>query len=166
MPLITRVQACVFITLLYRKKQALVMVPKEPLSFDVSSLVPISRWSSSCPRQCIATVFSRTLYWRREQVVFLAQLYALVVIRQHFAQFKNIQRRHRCVRITIDDGITVQLNSKWLGEINNSSPPPFIHQGPTNAMLCMFSRSVQHTLNTWIGKLWCKFLGMRTSQMK
>ena len=37
----------------------------------------------------------------------------------------------------IDDGITVQLNSKRLGEINNSSPPPFIHQGfqgPTNAM--------------------------------
>ena len=26
-------------------------------------VVPISRWSSSCPRQCIARIFSRTLYW-------------------------------------------------------------------------------------------------------
>ena len=30
---------------------------EKPLSF-----VPISRWRSSCPRQCIATIFSRTLY--------------------------------------------------------------------------------------------------------
>ena len=35
---------------------------KKPLSFDVSSFVPISRWSSLCPRQCIATIFSRTRY--------------------------------------------------------------------------------------------------------
>ena len=35
---------------------------EKPLSFDVSSFVPISRWSSSCPRQCIATIFSWTLY--------------------------------------------------------------------------------------------------------
>ena len=42
-------------------------------------------------------------------VVFLAPLYALVVIRQNFAQFKKIHGRQ------IDDDITVQ-------------------QGPTNAM--------------------------------
>ena len=114
---------------------------EKPLSFDVSSFVPISRWSSSCPRQCIATIFSRTLYWRREQALFLAPLYALVVIRQNFAQFKKVQTRHRCVWITIYDGITFQLNSKRLGAINNSSPPPFIHQGPTNAMHVFMHRA-------------------------
>ena len=66
--------------------------------------------------------------------MFIASLYALVVIRQNIAQFKKNQRRHRCVWITTDDAITVQLNSKRLREINKSSPPPFIHQGPTNAM--------------------------------
>ena len=52
----------------------------------------------------------------------------------------------------IDDGITVQLNSKRLGEINNSSPPPFIHQGPTNAMHVFVHRAtfVKHVN---IGKL-------------
>ena len=72
-----------------------------PVSFSsrTSPLVPISRWSSSCPRQCITAIqFPRTLYWRREQVVFLALLYALVVIRQNFAQLKEIYRRH-CVFI-------------------------------------------------------------------
>ena len=56
------------------------------LSVHVPSFVP--QWSSTYPRQCIATIFSRTLFWRREQVVFLAPLYALVMIRQNFAQFK------------------------------------------------------------------------------
>ena len=60
-----------------------------PLPFDVSSFVPLSRWSSPCPRQCVATISSRTLYWRLKQVVFLAPQYALVVIRQNFAQFKK-----------------------------------------------------------------------------
>ena len=40
--------------------------------------------------------------------------YTLIVIRQNFA--------HRRVWIAIDDGITVQLNSKRLGKINKSSP--------------------------------------------
>ena len=34
---------------------------EKPLSFDVSSFVPISRWSSSCLCQCIATISSWTL---------------------------------------------------------------------------------------------------------
>ena len=64
----------------------------------------------------------------------------------------KIQRRHRCVWITIDDGVTVHLNSKRLEEINNLSPPPFIHQGPTNAMHVFVQRATC-ALNTWIGKL-------------
>ena len=60
--------------------------------------------------------------------VFLAPLYALVVIRQKFAQLKKTRGRHTCVWITIDYGITVQFNSKRLGEIIKSSSLPFIHQ--------------------------------------
>ena len=66
---------------------------------------------------------------------------ALDVIRQNFAQFKTIQRRHRCVWITIDDGVTSAQLAKRLGEINKSSPPPFIYQGPTNAMHVFVQRA-------------------------
>ena len=136
MSLIALVQGCLYHFALTEKAGfgLAADAAEKPLSFDISSPLPISRWSSLCPRQCIDTIFSPTLYWRREQVVFLAPLYALVVIRQNFRHNLKKFREDICVWIMTVRGITVHLNSKRVGEINNSSPPPFIHQGPTNAM--------------------------------
>ena len=51
----------------------------------------------------------------------------------------------------IDDGKTVQLNSKRLGGINKSSSLNVIHQGPTNAMHVFVQRAtcVKHS-NRWL----------------
>lgn len=58
---------------------------------DLSSpLIPMSRWNSSCPRQCIATLILWTLYWQRKQVVFVAPLYATVIIQENLVQLKEV----------------------------------------------------------------------------
>ena len=57
---------------------------EKPLSFDVLPFVPISRW-----RSMYCYIFSRGLFI---VAVFLAPLYALVVIRQNFAQFKKFRK--------------------------------------------------------------------------
>ena len=63
---------------------------------------------------CYIFLADTLLTTRAGRVPCITVAYVLIVIRQNFA--------HRRVWIAIDDGITVQLNSKRLGEINKSSP--------------------------------------------
>ena len=82
--------------------------------------------------------FFRGLYWRRQQVMFLAPLYALVVIRQMLQSLKKF----------IEDIDVYVTNSTNEVDGNSSSLNFLVIRDPQ--VRCMFSCSVQHALNTWV----------------